>query len=68
MAHNTDANNQNLIPASAELSYQISRDDLPLSCPMPNMEAWSSHPRVFLPLDEEGKAHCPYCGSHFNLA
>ena len=28
---------------------------------------WSSHPRVFLPLAESGKARCPYCGTEFVL-
>lgn len=68
MAHTTDANNPDLIPANTQESYQISRDDLPLSCPMPNMKTWNSHPRVFLSLDTEGHANCPYCGSTFKLA
>ncbi|MCF6225277.1 MAG: zinc-finger domain-containing protein [Xanthomonadales bacterium] len=68
MAHTTDANNPDLIPANTQQSYQISHADLPLSCPMPNMKIWNSHPRVFLPLDAEGKAHCPYCGADYNLA
>ncbi|MCF6263606.1 MAG: zinc-finger domain-containing protein [Xanthomonadales bacterium] len=68
MAHTTDANNPDLIPANTQQSYQISHNDLPLSCPMPNMKVWDSHPRVFLPLDADGKAHCPYCGADYSLA
>ena len=67
MAHTTDAHNPELVSANSEESYQISADDLPLSWPMPNMKTWNSHPRVFLPLDENGHASCPYCGSKFNL-
>ncbi len=67
MVHTTDANNPELIPANTEEYYQISSTDLPLSCPLPNMQLWNSHPRVFLPLDADGKAQCPYCGTHFSL-
>jgi uncharacterized Zn-finger protein len=31
------------------------------------MALWCSHPRVFLPLEETGKARCPYCGAEFVL-
>lgn len=67
MVHTTDANNPELNPANTEEYYQINSADLPLSCPLPNMQMWNSHPRVFLSLDADGKAHCPYCGAHFSL-
>ena len=41
--------------------------DLPLSCPLPNERVWDAHPRVYLELDERGKALCPYCGTHYHL-
>ena len=47
--------------------YEISRKDLPLHCPLPEMSLWNSHPRVFLPIEETGKAKCPYCGADFIL-
>lgn len=28
---------------------------------------WSSHPRVFIKLDDKGEALCPYCGSLYQL-
>ncbi|MEA1890814.1 MAG: zinc-finger domain-containing protein, partial [Pseudomonadota bacterium] len=28
---------------------------------------WNAHPRVFLTLDEEGKAVCPYCSTVYIL-
>ncbi len=65
--HKTDANNPELNPASTEESYQISSADLPLSCPLPTMQLWDSHPRVFLPLNDKGEADCPYCGAHYSL-
>ncbi len=46
----------------------ISQKDLPLSCPMPDDPLWDQHPRVYIPLDDEGKGACPYCGNQFQLA
>ena len=41
--------------------------DLPLSCPMPEMYLWNSHPRVYLPIEQTGWAKCPYCGAEYTL-
>ena len=55
-------------PANAEKRYTVSRADLPLSCPLPSMALWNSHPRVYLPIEAEGgNAECPYCGAKFRL-
>ncbi|MCU0935048.1 MAG: zinc-finger domain-containing protein [Gammaproteobacteria bacterium] len=54
-------------PANAENRYEVRRNELPVSCPLPSMALWNSHPRVFLPLEETGKARCPYCGAEFVL-
>ena len=40
---------------------------MPLSCPMPGMYLWNSHPKVFLPIEETGEAKCPYCGAEYFL-
>ena len=48
-------------------TYEVSRTDLPLSCPMPGMRLYDAHPKVFLPIEEIGKATCPYCGANFTL-
>ncbi len=53
--------------ANAEQNYEVSSRDLPLSCPMPDMVSWNSHPKVFLPIEETGTADCPYCGAHYIL-
>jgi uncharacterized Zn-finger protein len=45
----------------------VSREDLPLSCPMPQMYLWNSHPRVYLPIEQTGWAKCPYCGAEYTL-
>ena len=56
------------IAANAENRYTITRADLPLSCPMPAMALWNSHPKVYLPVEAGGSAKCPYCGAVFTLA
>lgn len=56
------------IEASTERHYEVSRADLPLSCPMPGMKLWNSHPRVYLPIEVTGRAQCPYCGAVYTLA
>jgi uncharacterized Zn-finger protein len=55
------------ILANASKVYQIKPKDLPLCCPMPNMTLWNSHPRVYLTLDEQGRAKCPYCSADFQM-
>ena len=46
---------------------QVSRADLPLSCPRPGDEVWNMHPRVYLPIEKTGEAKCPYCGAQYQL-
>ena len=46
---------------------QVSRADLPLSCPRPGDEVWNMHPRVYLPIEKTGEAKCPYCGAQYEL-
>jgi len=58
---------QNLIAANAQNCYEVQRSDLPLSCPMPGMYLWNSHPKVYLPVAETGEAKCPYCGARYVL-
>jgi uncharacterized Zn-finger protein len=56
------------IPANAENRYEVTRKDLPLSCPLPAMSRWNSHPRIYLPIVEDGgETVCPYCGAHYVL-
>ncbi len=46
---------------------EITADDLPLSCPLPNECLWNAHPRVYLQPDAQGFARCPYCSREFIL-
>lgn len=52
---------------NTQKTYEVTRNDLPLSCPMPGMTLWSSHPRVYLPIETTGQAKCPYCSADFVL-
>jgi len=56
-----------LIEPNAQNQYDITMEDVPLSCPMPQMYLWNSHPRVYLPIEESGWAKCPYCGAEYTL-
>jgi len=52
----------------AEKRYEVTRADLPLTCPMPGMTLWSAHPRVSLPIvDDGGEVVCPYCAARYVL-
>jgi uncharacterized Zn-finger protein len=67
VTHPTDATNSSLETASTKREYEVRREDLPLSCPMPDQKLWNSHPRVYLPVEETGTATCPYCSSSYRL-
>jgi len=56
-----------LIQPNAKHHYDVTAADLPLSCPMPGMQLWNSHPRVYLPIEETGWAKCPYCSAEYTL-
>ncbi len=52
---------------NADNAYEVSSNDLPLHCPLESMSLWDSHPRVYLPIEDTGKAKCPYCGAEYVL-
>lgn len=54
-------------PTNAQQRYPITRADLPLHCPTDSMTLWNSHPRVYLPIEDNGVAKCPYCGTVYEL-
>ena len=56
-----------LVQPNAENHYDVTVDDVPLSCPMPGMYLWNSHPRVYLPIEKTREARCPYCGTLYKL-
>ena len=53
--------------ANTQRQYNVTKKDLPLSCPTDDMRLWDAHPRVFLPIEKMGKAICPYCEAEFTL-
>lgn len=52
---------------NAKGRYEVTRDQLPVHCPIPGTTLWNSHPRVYLPVGEQGEARCPYCGAVYVL-
>lgn len=58
---------EKLIQPNADNFYEVTKADLPLSCPMPGMSTWNSHPKVYLPIEETGGAMCPYCSASYFL-
>jgi uncharacterized Zn-finger protein len=65
-AANSISPNDNKLP-NARNRYEVTRAQLPLSCPTPNMTLWCSHPKVYLPIEATGQAQCPYCGAEYVL-
>jgi len=45
----------------------VTRKDLPLHCAGPDSSLWDGHPRVYIPLEDGGKASCSYCGATYQL-
>lgn len=54
-------------PACTKSKQTVHRADLPLSCPTDAMALWNAHPKVYLPMGDDGTATCPYCGTLFTL-
>lgn len=46
---------------------EVSEDQLPLCCPMPDQALWDAHPRVYLPIEQTGRVVCPYCETEYRL-
>ncbi|BCG49707.1 zinc-finger domain-containing protein [Candidatus Profftella armatura (Diaphorina cf. continua)] len=46
---------------------EIHAENLPIFCPHKDMILWSSHPKVFLFIDKNGYAQCPYCNTKYKL-
>lgn len=62
-----DNNESRLIQPNAENRYEVTQADMPLSCPMPGMHIWNSHPRVYLPVELGETVKCPYCSATFEF-
>lgn len=58
---------KNKKPANTQRRQEVTKADLPLSCPRPKEEIWNSHPKVYLAIEKTGKATCSYCGTEYTL-
>ncbi len=58
---------ENHLTPNAQNRCEITLEQTPLSCPMPGMSLWNSHPRVYLFIEGHGYAKCPYCGTEYFL-
>jgi uncharacterized Zn-finger protein len=54
---------------TAPQTIHVARNDLPLSCPLPDAPVWNMHPRIYLPIQDEPnhESVCPYCGAYYVL-
>lgn len=59
--------NEKQTQACSERVVRVGTTDLPVSCPPRDMSVWNAHPRVYLPVEEDGEARCPYCGALYVL-
>lgn len=65
--------NSDSSPASGDnkpnksMRREITKNDLPLHCPMDGDTLWDAHPRVYLPIEDSSEELCPYCGTVYVL-
>ncbi len=57
----------NTTSPNTSMRREVSKDDLPLHCPMEGDTLWNAHPRVYLPIEDTGEQLCPYCGTRYVL-
>ncbi|CAN5273438.1 zinc-finger domain-containing protein [soil metagenome] len=67
MKESREVTAEQLIEPNAKDHYEVTRRDVPLHCPMPGQYLWNSHPKVYLPITQTGRAKCPYCGALYTL-
>lgn len=53
--------------ACTQLLVEMTRAELPLSCPPRDLRVWDAHPRVYLPIETSGTVICPYCSTVYVL-
>lgn len=50
-----------------KVEVKITDKSQPLCCPPANMSLWNMHPKVYLELDADKQAMCPYCSTYYVL-
>lgn len=67
MPNPNTAAQKNLKTPNDAMRYEVTRDMLPIHCPMSGSSLWNSHPQVYIPVEAKGSAKCPYCGCEYHL-
>ncbi len=67
MPNPNTATQEGLAQPNAKERYEVTKDDVPVHCPMPGSSLWNSHPQVFIAFDDEGHCKCPYCWAEYIL-
>jgi len=65
---NTAENQSSYSQSNTKTAIEVKATDLPIHCPTEGTSLWNSHPRVYIPVKENGgESKCPYCGTLFKL-
>ena len=54
-------------PQITDAVIQVTRKDLPVSCPGKQTDSAELHPRVYLPVKKDRVVTCPYCSARYQL-
>ncbi len=54
--------------SNSEKVITVTKADFPLHCPTADQASWNMHPRVYLIVNQNGKAICPYCGTNYTVS
>ena len=65
---NTAADQKSFATPNAKSAVEVKTTDLPIHCPVEGSSLWNSHPRVYIPVAENGgESRCPYCGTIYKV-
>ncbi|MDH3884984.1 MAG: zinc-finger domain-containing protein [Desulfobacterales bacterium] len=65
---NTAADQKSFSTPNAKSAVEVKTGDLPIHCPVEGSSLWNSHPRVYIPVAENGgESKCPYCGTIYKV-
>lgn len=65
---NTAADQKSFTTPNAKSAVEVKTGDLPIHCPVEGSSLWNSHPRVYIPVAENGgESKCPYCGTIYKV-
>ncbi|MGC9457485.1 MAG: zinc-finger domain-containing protein [Halothiobacillaceae bacterium] len=68
MNPNTAEHPENFKTPADQNRVVVTHRDLPVHCPAPDASLWDAHPRVYIPVEENGgEARCIYCGALYVL-